>query len=76
MFRFLAKRNFGSSSTRFLNDPILEKLGIRNKNILRNLRFYSFIKHISSPYIFSAFQSFTKTVVTEVSPQTQTPVPR
>lgn len=37
MFRFLSKKTFGTSATRFLNDPILEKLGIRNKHLLRNL---------------------------------------
>ena len=42
MFSLLSRRAFGTSATRFLNDPILEKLGIRNKNLLRNLRFKLF----------------------------------
>jgi hypothetical protein len=33
MFRLFLKKNFGTSATRFLNDPILEKLGIKNKHL-------------------------------------------
>ena len=76
MFRFLVKRNFGTSATRYLNDPILEKLGIKNKNLLRNLRFC--LKNLFFINFFNFFQilaflSFMRMVATEVNQPTQTP---